>query len=89
MMIAKMNLGMGHLIIEQRKQMKPPKPGDVKVDITKHLYPDGWNYYLLLQKYYGPDLGWVVIEGAQKETILSQKKANEVKKELIKKHTGS
>lgn len=62
-------------------------PIKVKVEITRTKYPDGWNYYLNVQKFqFGV---WMAIDYKQTETILSLKRANEVKEELIKQYTGS
>ena len=64
--------------------MKQPKLGDIEVLITRTKYPDGWNYYLTVSKFF---MGvWMAIDYKQKETILSRKRANEVKKEIIKQH---
>jgi hypothetical protein len=58
----------------------------VKIEIARAKYPDGWNYYLTVLKYYGETIGWVVVDGAQKETILSRQRAEEVKKELLEQY---
>jgi hypothetical protein len=53
----------------------------VMVEITRSKCPDGWNYYLIVSKFY---LGvWMAIDYKQKEDIKSMKRANEVKKELL------
>lgn len=56
----------------------------IKIEITRTKYPDGWNYYLTVLKLY---LGvWMAMDYRQAETILSRKRANEVKKEIIEAH---